>query len=1088
MEKLSPRDSGSTAKTGLERVTELAIQLHRATDVVEILDRTASATREILSCDRAIVYRFLPEGDGVIAAESVDSEWSSLSGRSIHDPCFQEKCEEYYRDGRIGAIEDLETNPIHPCYRELLEPLQVKANLVVPVLVDNSREPLLWGLLIAHQCRSPRQWTEEEKQLANHIAVQAGIVLDRSLWQERLERETREREREMRERQDFLERSCYRESEELRWKEALLRSMTDTSPLAFFVVDNRTDEILYFNHRFCEIWGLEHLEARMKLGELKNNDVIPDCIPRLADLPAFVESCKPLQSEENRVIVEDKIPFTDGRIIRRFSCQIREADDRYFGRLYIFEDITERERVNRELQEYERVLRKLTEQVPGAICQFRIHPDGHKTIPYASEGIDAIYEYTPDQLKKDADIVLQRLHPDDLPRVIASIQQSAKTLELYRDEYRVILPRRGLRWLEVNSKPEPLDDGSILWHGYILDITERKRVEEALLESEERYRSLIAAMAEGIVFQDADGKIIACNPSAERILGLTREQMMGRGSLDPHWRSIREDGSPFPPEEHPAIVTLRTGQPLSNVIMGVYKPDGHLTWISINSQPLLTADFDRPHAAVTSFTDITARKRLELELQSSEAMFRGLFEQSTAGIGVLDVSGRFIKINQRFQELVGYSEAKLQNMTYLDLTHPDDRPASQMANERLWRGEIGTVSSEKRYSRADGRVQWVNVTASPIYDDRGNLQYVLKVVVDISRRKRAESLRQQQTERERRLNTIIQHLRQSLDLQTVLDTTVSEVRDFLRTDRVIIYRFQASGGGLVVAESVAPGQMTILDRQIPSADFVRTDDGNYREGKVETIPDIREADLAAYHLELLEQLQVRAVLVVPIFQQERVWGLLIAHHCRGPRHWQDLEADSLDRLAAQLAIAIQQSELYHHLQQINEDLQDLVLVDELTDIANRRCFDGYLDYKWPHLGRERAPISLLLCDIDYFKQYNDTYGHPAGDRCLQEVARILKQTTRRATDLVARYGGEEFAVVLPNTDSYGAIRVARNLQQALRQLRYPHAASPIAPCITLSIGVATVIPTADVTPASLIDAADRALYRAKQQGRNQYCV
>lgn len=1088
MEKLSPRDSGTSARTWLERVTELAIQLHQATDVVETLDRTARATRDMLSCDRAIVYQFLPEGDGVIAAESVDSEWIALSGRSIQDPCFQENCREYYRKGRIATVEDLETSPISPCYRKLLEPLQVKANLVVPILVERSREPLLWGLLIAHQCGSPRQWTEEEKQLANHIAVQTGIVLDRFLWQERLERETREREREMRERQDFLERSCYRESEELRWKEALLRSMTDTSPLAFFVVDNRTDEILYFNHRFCEIWGLDHLEDRMKMGELKNNDIIPDCIPRLADLPAFIESCKPLQSEENRTIVEDKIPFTDGRIIRRFSCQIREADDRYFGRLYIFEDITERESLNLELQEYERVLRKLTEQVPGAICQFRLYPDGHKTIPYASEGIEQIYEFTPEQLKEDADILLPRLYPEDLSRVIASIQQSAKTMELYRDEYRVQLPRRGLRWLEVNSKPERLDDGSILWHGYILDITERKRVEEALLESEERYRSLIAAMAEGIVFQDADGKIIACNPSAERILGLTREQMMGRDSLDPRWRSIREDGSPFPPEEHPAIVTLRTGQPLSNVIMGVYKPDGHLTWISINSQPLLSADFERPHAAVTSFTDITARKHLELELQSSEALFRSLFEQSTAGIGVLDGSGRFIKVNQRFQDLVGYREAELREMTYLDLTYPEDRPASQMANDRLWRGEIGTISSEKRYERSNGKIQWVNVTASPIYDDRGNLQYVLKVIVDISRRKRAERLRQQQTERERSVNTIIQHLRQSLDLQTVLDTTVAEVRDFLQTDRVIIYRLQASGSGVVVAESVAPGQMTILDRQIPSADLVRTDENSDPSGKTERIPDIHEADLAAYHLELLEQLQVRAALVVPIFQQERVWGLLIAHHCRGPRRWQASEAESLDRLAAQLAIAIQQSELYHHLQQINEDLQDLVLVDELTEIANRRCFDGYLDYKWPHLSRERAPISLLLCDIDYFKQYNDTYGHPAGDRCLQEVARILKQTIRRATDLVARYGGEEFAVVLPNTDSYGAIRVARNIQQALRQARYPHSASPIAPWITLSIGVATVIPAADTTPASLIEMADRALYRAKGQGRNQYCV
>ncbi|NER98162.1 MAG: PAS domain S-box protein, partial [Symploca sp. SIO1B1] len=137
----------------------------------------------------------------------------------------------------------------------------------------------------------------------------------------------------------------------LRWQEALLRSMANASPLAFFVVDNRTDAILYFNHRFCEIWGLLHLEELMQRGELKNNDIIPDCLPILLDVPAFAESCKPLQSEKNRVVVEDEIPFVDGRTIRRFSAQIRDKQDHYFGRLYLFEDISDRKQAEANLQQ-----------------------------------------------------------------------------------------------------------------------------------------------------------------------------------------------------------------------------------------------------------------------------------------------------------------------------------------------------------------------------------------------------------------------------------------------------------------------------------------------------------------------------------------------------------------------------------------------------------------------------------------------------------------------------------------------------------------------------------------------------------------
>ncbi|HEY9295532.1 MAG TPA: PAS domain S-box protein, partial [Phormidium sp.] len=138
--------------------------------------------------------------------------------------------------------------------------------------------------------------------------------------------------------------------EELRWKETLLRSMANASPLAFYVVDNRTDEILYFNHRFCEIWGIEHLESQMQCGELKNNDIIRNCVGMLADSPAFAESFKALENEENRIILEDEIPFSDGRTIRRFSTQIRNQDDRYFGRLYLFDDITERKHIEEELK------------------------------------------------------------------------------------------------------------------------------------------------------------------------------------------------------------------------------------------------------------------------------------------------------------------------------------------------------------------------------------------------------------------------------------------------------------------------------------------------------------------------------------------------------------------------------------------------------------------------------------------------------------------------------------------------------------------------------------------------------------------
>jgi diguanylate cyclase (GGDEF)-like protein len=173
------------------------------------------------------------------------------------------------------------------------------------------------------------------------------------------------------------------------------------------------------------------------------------------------------------------------------------------------------------------------------------------------------------------------------------------------------------------------------------------------------------------------------------------------------------------------------------------------------------------------------------------------------------------------------------------------------------------------------------------------------------------------------------------------------------------------------------------------------------------------------------------------------------------------------------------------LQEANVQLERLVNLDGLTKLANRRCFDEYLQQEWQRLARDQQSLALIMCDIDFFKNYNDSYGHIIGDDCLKKVSALIQQSVRRPADLAARYGGEEFVVVLPNTDIDGAIAVASIIRQKLQELAIPHQDSAVSEYVTLSMGVTSLIPKLDSNPSVLLTAADYALYRAKELGRNQ---
>ena len=271
-----------------------------------------------------------------------------------------------------------------------------------------------------------------------------------------------------------------------------------------------------------------------------------------------------------------------------------------------------------------------------------------------------------------------------------------------------------------------------------LDHVESKRL---LREAEAQSRSIVTAMAEGVVMQDASGKIIQCNGAAERILGLSRDQMEGRTSVDPLWRSVHEDGSPFPGKEHPAMLALRTGEAVSDAVMGVHRPDGTLSWISINAEPVRAEPGVPPHAVVATFTDITAQADRARELREAKEQLVRVLEGSNDGYWDWNMQNGQVDFSDRWAEMFGYDRTELAPSlsTWQGMVHPDDREDARGAFGRIMEGKMDRYEVERRLRHRDGHWVWVHVRGKVVeWSGDGKPTRMAGTYTDISGRKQDE--------------------------------------------------------------------------------------------------------------------------------------------------------------------------------------------------------------------------------------------------------------------------------------------------------------------------------------------------------------
>jgi diguanylate cyclase (GGDEF)-like protein/PAS domain S-box-containing protein len=628
---------------------------------------------------------------------------------------------------------------------------------------------------------------------------------------------------------------------------------------------------------------------------------------------------------------------------------------------------------------------------------------------------------------------------------------------------------------------------------------------ENLVETEEQMSQLIERL--GIIlgiFNPTTRETFYQNPMAEQLWG---EMGKSLARMDCAWFEA------IHPDDRDAVQEQRSRARQEQVPPLEYRllsPDGRMRWVRDRSFWLenhwvcVAEDVTEAKQAQAALEqrnwELERRiEQLEIELQQAKAqkqptllpMQRSpaqiedlvhrlviLIETVNEGVTVSDYTGNFAIYNHKMEEITGYSGVEANNAeNFLALLYP--------SVEARTRAIAGIEEISKRGQRRDieTTIRTKNGTLKTLLVSTSALEYqgkawFLSAYRDISDRKRAEQALKLLAEQEGILRAIAHQFRETLDHRELLKIATEAALNILQADRILIYHLHADGSGEVTMESLASGW--------PSAQAWSW--SPLQPGSTLILNDLDSLEPIAR--DRARSLQIRAQLVVPIpihspENKSLSCRFLVVHQCSHARMWQPLEISLLSQLAAQLGIALERAERYHQLEMVNQQLASQATIDGLTQVANRRKFDEYFNHEWKRLAREQQPLSLILCDVDFFKAYNDSCGHQSGDRSLQQIARCLQETVKRAADLVARYGGEEFALILPNTPLWGALCVSQAVLERIRQLNLPHPQSLVSDRITASLGVATMIPQPSASPEILLEAADRALYQAKSKGRDR---